>query len=103
MATWHEVATADQIVEGQAFAAEVGGNEIAIVRLGEDLFAIGNICPHQRDTLLSDGYLDGELIECPLHQSCFDVRTGKLLNAPAREDVPSYPVKTENNSVFVEL
>ena len=102
MASWYEVATTDQIVEGTPFAAEVDGTHIAIVRLGEELFAINNICPHQ-ETFLSDGYLDGELLECPLHQSCFDVRTGKLMNPPAREDVATYPVKAENNSVFVEL
>ncbi len=103
MAEWHRVASEDEIKEGEAFPVTAAGAAIAVYRLEGALYAIGNICPHQGDVLLSDGFVDGDKIECPMHQSCFEIRTGKVLGPPAQQDVPAYPVKVEDGAVFVRV
>jgi naphthalene 1,2-dioxygenase system ferredoxin subunit len=52
---------------------------------------------------MSDGFLEGKEIECPLHQGKFDVCTGKALCAPLTEDIRVYPVRIENKRVFLNM
>ncbi|GAA4340546.1 non-heme iron oxygenase ferredoxin subunit [Pigmentiphaga soli] len=102
MTEWHRVAPLAQFLEGEPRTLRAGEAEIALYLLGDEVHAIGDMCPHQRDVRLSEGFLEDGVIECPMHQSCFDIRTGKVLGPPAREDVPVYPVKIEDGVVFVE-
>lgn len=103
MTQWHRAAALDDIWEGAPLGVTVGGREIALYRLDDGIHAVGDICPHQKDVKLSEGYLDGATIECPMHQSCFDVRTGKVLSPPAREDIPVFRIRIEDGEVFVEV
>ena len=100
---WHRIADASEVVEGRALALDVGSVAIALYRLGEECFAIGDICPHLEYVALSDGYLEGTTIECPMHQSCFDIRTGAVLSPPAEDNVASYPVRVRDGAVFVQI
>jgi naphthalene 1,2-dioxygenase system ferredoxin subunit len=52
---------------------------------------------------LSDGFLEGTVIECPFHQGRFDICTGKALCAPLTEDIRVYPVRIENKRIWVKL
>lgn len=103
MSEWHRAASFEEMEEGQPVAMQVGDVALAVYRLGGEAHAIGDICPHQKDVRLSDGFVDGDVVECPMHQSCFDIRSGKVLGPPAREDVPAYPVKIEDGVVYVEI
>jgi nitrite reductase/ring-hydroxylating ferredoxin subunit len=103
MSGWHPAGKFEAFTEGVPVPMKVGEVRIALYRLGEEVFAIGDMCPHQPDVKLSDGFVDGDVIECPMHQSCFAIRTGKLLGPPAREDVASYPTKIDGDGVFVEV
>jgi naphthalene 1,2-dioxygenase system ferredoxin subunit len=67
-----------------------------------EVFASDNRCTHG-DALLSDGFLEGNVIECPFHQGRFDVCTGKALCAPLTEDIRVYPVRIENKRIWVKL
>jgi naphthalene 1,2-dioxygenase system ferredoxin subunit len=67
-----------------------------------EVFATDNRCTHG-DALLSDGFLEGTVIECPFHQGRFDVCTGKALCAPLTEDIRVYPVRIENKRIWVKL
>jgi nitrite reductase/ring-hydroxylating ferredoxin subunit len=102
MAEWHRVASETQLKPGKPLAVRVGDVSVCVVRLPDGVFAINDVCTHEY-ALLSDGYLEGDKIECPLHQACFDLRTGKALNEPADVDVAVYPVKLEAGGVFIEL
>ncbi|WP_205007826.1 non-heme iron oxygenase ferredoxin subunit [Sphingosinithalassobacter portus] len=98
---WVRVAAESDVVEGEPFASEYGENAIALYRYEGTIFAIGDICPHE-DVRLSEGWLEGDRIECPLHQSCFEIRTGKVIEGgPAYEDVAAYDVRVEDGAVFV--
>ena len=99
---WHFAAKADEIGDNEVIGVTVDGRPIAIYRIGDAFFATHNICTHEH-ALLSDGYLEGGCIECPIHQARFDVRTGAAITLPATEPVATYPVKVEEGRVLVEL
>ena len=100
--SWHRVAAAADVQEGEAFAAEVGERRIALCRVNGAIHAIENICPHAY-ALLSDGFVEGNEIECPLHAARFDIATGECLSPPADRDLVTYPVKVEGEEVLVEV
>ncbi|HSH89805.1 MAG TPA: non-heme iron oxygenase ferredoxin subunit [Ramlibacter sp.] len=103
MSGWHKACALEEVWEGAPLGLEVEGRPIALYRFGDEVHAVGDICPHQKDVKLSEGFLDGDTIECPMHQSCFHVKTGKVLGPPAREDLPVYPVRVDNGQVLVEI
>jgi 3-phenylpropionate/trans-cinnamate dioxygenase ferredoxin component len=86
--------------ETGAIQVEVAGDEIAIVHTMGEVFAIRDWCSHAA-VPLSDGEVSGYTIECWLHGSCFDLRTGKPTAMPATVPVPVYPVKIEGDDVLV--
>jgi naphthalene 1,2-dioxygenase system ferredoxin subunit len=94
---WVRAASRGDLAEG-----EVAGHSIALYDIDGNLFATDNICTHAY-ARLSDGWLDGELIECPLHAARFDVRTGKVLDPPATEDLKTYPVRVFDGEIQVKL
>ena len=64
------------------------------------VYAIDDTCTHQ-DASLADGWLEGCLVECPLHASCFDLRTGEPTGLPAKEPVRTHSVMVEDGVIFV--
>ena len=83
-------------------SVELGGDEIAIVKTEGEVFAIRDWCSHAA-VPLSEGEVDGYSIECWLHGSCFDLRTGRPTSMPATAAVPVYPVKIEGDDVLVSI
>jgi len=83
---------------------EVGGRAIAVVRIDDDVYAIGDRCSHA-DVALSEGEVlcDTKEIECVRHASSFSLETGKPNTLPATQPVPVYVARVENGEVFVEL
>ena len=75
---------------------------IAIFNVDGELFAIDDTCTHQ-DASLADGWVEGYTVECPLHASCFDLRTGNPTGLPARIPVNTYPVVVENGVILVDV
>lgn len=101
MSDWVRIADENDVSDGEPFASECDGEAIALYRYEGAIYAIGDVCTHEH-VRLSDGWLDGDRIECPLHQSCFEIRTGKVIEGgPAYEDVPAFAVKVEEGGVFV--
>jgi len=80
----------------------LGGDEIALVKTEGEVFAIRDWCSHAA-VPLSEGEVDGYTIECWLHGSCFDLRTGRPTALPATVPVPVYPVKIEGDDVLVSI
>jgi 3-phenylpropionate/trans-cinnamate dioxygenase ferredoxin subunit len=85
-----------------ALAVEIDGTPVAVVRTGDEVFALRDVCSHA-EVALSEGEVYNHTIECWLHGSCFDLRTGKPTNPPATQPVPTYPVKIEGDDVYVSL
>jgi 3-phenylpropionate/trans-cinnamate dioxygenase ferredoxin subunit len=74
----------------------IDGVPVALVRVGDEVFAVGDICSHA-EVSLSEGEVSGCQIECWLHGSRFDLRTGEPSGPPAFEPVPVYPVEIEGH------
>lgn len=99
---WIDAIARDAVPEGDVVGAIVAGKDIAFYEVEGEVFATDNLCTHGA-ARLSDGFLEGNEIECPLHQGRFDVCTGKALCAPLTEDIKTYPVKIENMRVMLRL
>jgi naphthalene 1,2-dioxygenase system ferredoxin subunit len=99
---WVRAASRNELAEGEVLGVELAGRSIALYNVEGSLFATDNICTHAY-ARLSDGWLDGGLIECPLHAARFDVRTGKVLDPPATEDLRTYPVRVVDDEIQVKL
>jgi naphthalene 1,2-dioxygenase ferredoxin component len=98
--SWVDVVGVDELPHDDVIGVEVAGRELAIYRIGEDVYASDNICTHAH-ARLCDGFLDGYSIECPLHQGKFDVREGRPLCDPVSVPLRTYPTKIENARVLV--
>jgi 3-phenylpropionate/trans-cinnamate dioxygenase ferredoxin component len=94
----------EEIEHGTARRFDVDRHRIALVRIGEDLYAIGDTCSHA-DVSLSEGDVlcDDFEIECWKHGSTFDLKTGEPQSLPATKPVPVYSVEVDDGDVFVRL
>lgn len=99
---WIEALALTAVPEGDVTAIKINGREIAFYEVEGEIFATDNICTHGH-ARLSDGFLEGKEIECPLHQGRFDVCTGKALCAPLNEDLKTYPIKIEQGKIYIDL
>ncbi len=97
---FHAVAKTGDLDAGEAMQVIVGRKEIAIYNLDGEIYATDDICTHAYASL-ADGYIEGELIECPLHGGCFDIKTGKAMTAPVTEDIKVYEVKIDGEQILV--
>ena len=92
----------DDIAPGTALKVVVDGRPIALVRCGDDVYAIGDICSHA-NVSLSEGEVvcDEREIECWKHGSTFSLLDGKPQSLPATKAVPVYDVRVEGDDVYV--
>jgi naphthalene 1,2-dioxygenase system ferredoxin subunit len=99
---WIDVMDQAAVPQADVTAVIVGGKEIALYEVDGEIFATDNLCTHGA-ARMSDGFLEGREIECPLHQGRFDVCTGKAMCAPLTEDIRVYPVRIDKQRVFVNI
>lgn len=99
---WHDIGSTDDIEKQDVVQRRVGSSLIAVYNIEGRFYATDDLCTHAQ-AHLSEGYIHGEVIECPLHQGWFHVPTGRALRAPVTEDVRTYPVKVLGNRLYVQL
>ncbi|QBD80681.1 non-heme iron oxygenase ferredoxin subunit [Ktedonosporobacter rubrisoli] len=102
MTDFIEVANVDELAEGELLAVEVDGEPICLSRIEGKICAFTDNCTHISGPI-SEGELDGFVLTCPWHGAQFDLRTGKVLRGPARQDLMTYPVKVEGKSILLSL
>ncbi|GII87567.1 (2Fe-2S)-binding protein [Sphaerisporangium siamense] len=100
--TFHKVCVLSDIPDGGVAGVEVGGTPVALVRKDGEVFALHDVCSHA-EVRLSEGEVYDDTLECWLHGSCFDIRSGKPTGPPATRPVPVYRVKVEGDDVLVAL
>jgi 3-phenylpropionate/trans-cinnamate dioxygenase ferredoxin component len=99
--TFQLVGRADEVAKGSAVSVEVDGIDIAVVHADDDQFyALRDECSHAAIPL-SEGEIDGCTLECWLHGSRFDLRTGEPTGLPAVEPVASFPVEIRDGDIYV--
>jgi 3-phenylpropionate/trans-cinnamate dioxygenase ferredoxin subunit len=97
-----EVAHLDEIPEGKVKVVVVDGRQIALCNYAGRIFAIDDVCTHDRGPL-DQGELIGKEIECPRHGARFDVTTGQATRLPAIRPVRTYPVRVVDGKVSLEV
>jgi len=100
--TLHAVARAGDLAPGTMRAFDVDGRRLALYNIDGTFYATDDLCTHRR-ARLSDGYLDGRTVQCPLHFGKFDVLTGDPLNPPCKIPVQTYRVTRTGDELFVEI
>ncbi len=91
-----------QLSHGKPVKLEKAGKSICVTRIGDEVFAIDDTCSHA-EASLSDGEVSDFKIECWLHGAEFDLRTGRVVALPATEDLATYRVIVDGDSVTVEI
>ena len=91
-----------EVRDDEALAVVLGDLEVAVARNGDEFFAIQNLCSHAA-VALSEGEVEDCQIECWLHGSRFDLRTGKPTSFPATEPVALFPVEVRGDDVYVDV
>ena len=91
-----------ELAEDSAIRVELAGRPVCIARSGGDVFAISDVCSHA-DVALSEGDVEDGHIECWLHGSMFDLRSGKPTGPPATQPIPVYPVQIEGDDIYVAV
>jgi 3-phenylpropionate/trans-cinnamate dioxygenase ferredoxin component len=97
-----KAATRSELASGGKKLLEVDGRAIALFRVGDDFYAIDDICTHDGGPLV-EGDLEGFEIECPRHGARFDVRTGKVCRFPAIEPVAVHEVELRGDDVYIHI
>jgi nitrite reductase/ring-hydroxylating ferredoxin subunit len=99
---WTRVAALAELKERGVMDGEINGEEIALYWVDDAPYATENICTHAF-ARLSEGYLDGDCIECPVHQALFNVKTGAAVSPPAYQAVKTYPCRVEGENIMIEV
>ena len=99
---WFNVASVDDVPEGATLAVEAGGEAICLYNLAGSIYATHDACTYE-EASLADGYLEGDCIECPLHQARFHVPTGQVRSPPAEADLRTFPVQVDGRDILVRV
>ena len=91
-----------EVSTDEALAVTLGDLEVAVARDGDEVFAVENICSHAA-VALSEGEVADCTVECWLHGSRFDLRTGEPTALPAIRPIPVYPVTIDGDDVLVDV
>lgn len=97
-----EIGAMETLPRDRGILVTLGDQRIAMFRIGDEVFAIGDTCSHAEASLAEGEVFDYE-VECPRHGSEFDLRTGKALSLPATTPVPTYEVVVEDGMVYLIL
>ena len=100
--SFQRVCAVGDVSTDEALAVIAGEYDVAIARNGDEFFAIQNLCSHA-EVALSEGEVADCQIECWLHGSRFDLRTGKPTGLPATEPVATFPIELRGDDVYVDV
>ncbi len=97
-----KVLGSDALAEGQMTSVTVGDEEIALYRVEGVIYATSNICSHAY-AIMTEGYLDGDCIECPLHQALFSIKTGEPIDAPTDVPLPIFETEEREGGIYIRV
>ena len=99
---WYLVGQADELDEEDVMPYDHNGREYAVYHTIDGFYASDGLCTHEQEPL-ADGIVIDNVIECPLHQGRFDVRTGKALSAPVCVDLITFAVQIHDNKIYIQI
>ncbi|MBS0233435.1 MAG: non-heme iron oxygenase ferredoxin subunit [Proteobacteria bacterium] len=99
---WISVARKSEVEPGAILGLKVGDRDIAVYNVDGIIYASNNVCTHAH-AYLSDGWLEGDVLECPLHGGRFEAKTGRGMGAPIICDLKLYAVRVEGDDIQINL
>src|SRR4029079_9861799 len=97
-----ELCKADQVAAGTALRVEASGLTLAVFNLDGAFYVTDDNCTHGPGSL-SEGFIDGDVIECNFHNGQFNIKTGDVVSPPCMIPVKTYPATVEDGAVFIEV
>lgn len=94
-----EVTSTKDLMPGQMIGIEKEGKSILIANVNGTYYAIGNICTHMGCNI-SDGTLNGDTVQCPCHDSTFNVKTGAVVKGPANKSEPTFTLRVDGDKIL---
>ena len=101
MPTRIELCSSDDVAPGTALKVDTNGLELAVFNVEGAFFVMDDLCTHGPGSL-SEGFIDGDVIECPFHNGQFDIKTGEVVSPPCMVPQKIYPVTVEDGKVVIE-
>ena len=102
MTTWCRVASVTDVRDGEGLAVMLDDTPIALYRVEGRIVAIDDVCTHEF-AILSQGFVEDGVVECPLHAAQFDIASGRCLSGPATQDLRTYQVQVDGDDVYVAV
>ena len=99
---WILVGTADNIEVEDIIRFDHNDKTFCVYKLEDGFYATDGMCTHEA-VHLEDGLVMDNEIECPMHQGVFDIKTGEAISPPACDDLKTYPVKVEDNNIYIQI
>ena len=99
---WKPVGAADAVKTDLPLGVDVDGKQVGIYRIDGTLYAVEDVCPHAY-ALLTEGFIEGDEVECPLHGALFHIPTGECRRDPGGRDLETFPVKEEDGTVYIDV
>lgn len=100
--TTQPICRLSDIADGEMKEARVGETSVLLARVEGRCYAVAAHCTHY-GAPLAEGHLSGDRIVCPWHHACFNARNGRLEEPPALDSLAAYPIRIENDEIFVDL
>lgn len=99
---WQHVGETDNMDVEDILRFDHGDKTYCIYKLEDGFYATDGVCTHESVHLEDGIVMDGE-IECPMHQGIFNIKSGEAISPPACVDLKTYPVKIENDKVYIKI
>ena len=101
---WLKLIEKDKLETGKVIRVNVGNKPIGVyLNQAGRIYAFSDVCSHEDSALSGGAVIDDQVIECPTHGARFNMSTGKVLGAPAVENIKSYETKLESGVVMIEF
>ena len=97
-----ELCKTDDVAAGTALRVEAGDVIVAVFNIEGQFYVTDDACTHGPGSL-SEGYIDGDVVECNFHNGQFDIKTGEVVSPPCMIPVKTYPATVENGMVVIEV
>ena len=97
---WCRAGRISALTEDRPLAVDLYGASVGVFLVNGEIRAVENVCPHAY-ALLSQGFVEGDTVECPLHGAIFQLSTGKCLAGPSDRDIAVFDVKIEGEDIFL--
>ena len=97
-----ELCTTDEVAVGTALKVEKGGLVLAVFNVDGEFYVLDDLCTHGPGSL-SEGYIEGDVVECNFHNGQFNIRTGEVVMPPCMSPAKTYRTTIENGKVVIEV